>query len=297
MNLVVDVLLPLSLAFIMFSLGLGLVPDDFRRVVQQPRAFLVGLVGQMVVLPVMALALAVGLGLPPALAVGLMILAFSPGGVSSNLLTKLARGDMALSISLTAVTSVLSIVTVPLLVTAAMHGFLGAAAPELSVARLGLSVGALVSVPVGLGMSLRALRPAMADRLEGPSGRVANGLFLLMVAGAVGSEWRTLVDHVATLGPAVLLLNSTMLAVGYGSGQAFGLGRARSTTLAIEVGIQNATLGITIGALLAPDAAGVAVYSLPSGVYGLMMYLVSGPAVWWLRRTAVPQEVGTPAVA
>ena len=109
-----------------------------------------------------------------------------------------------------------------------------------------------------------------------------------MVIGAVASEWQTLVDNVPTLGPAVVLLNAVMLAIGYGSGQLFSLGRDRSATIAVEVGIQNATLGITIGSLLAPGAEGMAIYSLPSGVYGILMYAISLPMILWLRSGAEP---------
>ena len=126
----------------------------------------------------------------------------------------------------------------------------------------------------------------LADRLEGVASPVATFLFLLIVVGAVASEWTTLIDNLPTLGPAVLLLNVIMLGIGYGSGLLFKLGRARSSTIAVEIGIQNATLGITIGALLAPDVAGLAVYSLPSGVYGILMYVVSLPAIAWLRVQA-----------
>lgn len=288
MNIIVDVLLPLSLAFIMFSLGLGLTLDDFRRVAQQPGAFAVGATGQLLVLPLVAMGLAMGFGLSPELSVGLMVLAFSPGGVSSNIMTKFARGDMALSISLTAVVSVLSIVTIPFLVTAATRFFMGADAPPISVAGLGLSVFALVTVPVALGMAIRGFREELAGTLERFAGPLANLLFVVMVIGAVASEWQTLVDNVPTLGPAVVLLNAVMLAIGYGSGQLFSLGRDRSATIAVEVGIQNATLGITIGSLLAPGAEGMAIYSLPSGVYGILMYAISLPMILWLRSGAEP---------
>ena len=290
MNVIVDVLLPLSLAFIMFSLGLGLTIADFKRVAKQPLAFTVGATGQLVVLPLVAWGLARGFGLSPELSVGLMILAFSPGGVSSNILTKFARGDMALSISLTAVVSVLSIATVPFLVSGALHLFLGEQAPPISVTRLGLSVFGLVTVPVVIGMTIRGLRSALADQVERVAGPLANLLFVGIVLGAIGSEWQTLVDNIPTLGPAVLALNVAMLGIGYAAGQAFRLGISRSATIAVEVGIQNATLGITIGSLLVPGGDGLAIYSLPSGVYGILMYVVSLPAILWLRRSTLATE-------
>ena len=283
MTLIIDVFLPLSLAFIMFSLGLGLTLQDFRHVAREPLAFAVGAIGQLVVLPLVALGLALALDLSPELSVGLMILAFSPGGVSSNILTKFAKGDMALSISLTAVVSVLSIVTVPFLVAFSLNSFMGAEAPPISVGKLGISVFALVTVPVAIGMAVRGSQANLATTLERYASPTATVLFVLMVVGAVASEFDTLIANLPTLGPAVILLNVVMLAVGYGSGMLFNLGRARASTIAVEVGIQNATLGITIGALLAPSVEGLAIYSLPSGVYGIMMYFVSLPMIGWLR--------------
>ena len=283
MTLIIDVFLPLSLAFIMFSLGLGLTVQDFRHVASEPLAFAVGAIGQLVVLPLVALGLALALNLTPALSVGLMILAFSPGGVSSNILTKFAKGDMALSISLTAVVSVLSIVTVPFLVAFSLNSFMGAEAPPISVGKLGMSVFALVTVPVAIGMAIRGSKANLATTLERYASPAATVLFVLMVVGAVASEFDTLIANLPSLGPAVILLNVVMLAVGYGSGMVFQLGRVRASTIAVEVGIQNATLGITIGALLDPSVEGLAIYSLPSGVYGIMMYFVSLPMIGWLR--------------
>ncbi len=297
MSIIIDVFLPLSLAFIMFSLGLGLTIDDFKRVAKEPLAFAVGATGQLVILPLVALGLCIGLGLSPELSVGLMILAFSPGGVSSNIMTKFAKGDMALSISLTAVVSVLSILTVPFLVAFTLEGFMGSEAPPISVQKLGVSVFLLVTVPVLIGMGIRHAKKSLAETLERGASPAATFLFILMVVGAVASEWDTLVANLPTLGPAVVLLNVVMLAVGYGSGVAFNLGPARSSTIAVEVGIQNATLGITIGALLAPSVEGLAIYSLPSGVYGIMMYVVSLPAIMWLRSQNGKAEAVSGAAA
>jgi BASS family bile acid:Na+ symporter len=274
-------------------LGLGLTVDDFKRVAKEPLAFAVGATGQLVVLPLVALGLCLALDLSPELSVGLMILAFSPGGVSSNIMTKFARGDMALSISLTAVVSVLSILTLPILVALTLKGFMGSEAPDISITRLGLSVFGLVTVPVVLGMIIRRSRQSLAATLERVAGPLANGLFVVMVVGAVASEWGTLIDNLPSLGPAVIALNVVMLAVGYGSGQLFKLGRARSSTIAVEVGIQNATLGITIGSLLVPSAEGLAIFSLPSGVYGILMYVVSLPVIAWLRLGNIANQTAS----
>ena len=287
--MIVDVFLPLSLAFIMFSLGVSLTVADFQRVATAPRAFLLGVVNQMVLLPLVAYAIAQGSGLPGELAVGLMILAFSPGGVTSNIISRLAGADLALSISLTAVVSLVSLATVPALVGIVLPVFMGSEAPAFSVMGMGVAVFSIVTVPVLLGMALRARRPATADRFEGVASKIATGLFVVIVAAALASNWDLFVENLPVLGPALVALNAVMLALGYGSGRLLGVGERRAATIGIETGIQNATLGITVGALLVPEAVGLTGYSLPSGVYGITMYLVTAPWFFWVRRRLAAQ--------
>lgn len=288
--MILQAFLPLSLAFIMFSLGLGLTLDDFKRVATEPAAFALGALNQMVILPLVAGGIALGLALPPELAVGLMILAFSPGGVTSNIITKFAKGDMALSISLTAVVSAVSILTVPLFVGLAMAWFMGEAAPEFSVHKLGVQVFLLVTLPVGIGMAIRAKAKAFADKAEPLTGKISGLLFVVIVAGALASNWATFVENLPRLAPSVVILNIAMLAVGFFSGKIFGLGSARSTSISIETGIQNATVGITVGSLLMESANGLPPFSLPSAVYGITMYVVSLPFVYWLRGQNLKDE-------
>lgn len=287
--MIIKVFLPLSLAFIMFSLGLGLTINDFKRVIKEPIAFAVGAMNQMVFLPLIALGLAVVMGLSPELQVGVMILAFSPGGVSSNILAKLAGGDVALSVSLTAVVSVLSIMTVPILVGLSVEGFMGAEAPAIDVLGLGISVFMLVTVPVAIGLAIRHFKAESALKLEPISGKVATGLFVVIVIGALASNWQIFVANLPKLGPTVVLLNIVMLALGYGSGRIFNLGPKRATTIAVETGIQNATLGITVGSLIMESASGLPPFSLPSAVYGITMYLVSFPVLFLLAKRNAAQ--------
>jgi len=281
-NVLIDVVLPLSLAFIMFSLGLGLTVVDFQRVLDEPKAFAVGLLNQMVVLPIIGFALATAFGLSGELAVGLVILACCPGGVTSNLVTRFARGDTALSISYTAVVSVASVVTLPLIVAFAIDHFMGAAAPDLDIISLGLAMFAITAVPVGLGMLVRARAADTALSFEPKANLVARVLFVIIIIGALASEWDTFIENLPKLGPSVVVLNVLMLGIGYSSAMLLDLGARRATTIAIESGVQNATVGITVGSLiLAAEGSGLSVYSLPSGVYGIMMYFVTMPFVWW----------------
>ena len=269
MNLpVVELLLPLALAFIMFSLGLTLVVDDFKRVLTRPKAMLIGLVGQMLVVPVFAFAVAVAWGLAPEMAVGLMILAACPGGVSSGLLTHLARGDTALSISLTAVTSVAAVITVPFVVDFSMQQFMQTAMrvdfPLLKMVR---GVFLLTTIPVALGMGIKAWRPALALRLERPAGRLANLLFVLIVLATFFSQRQVLLDNLGRLGPAAMVLNLLVIAAGFAMAAAAGLRQRDRIAVATECGLQNAGLGIFIAASVMQSPA----MTVPSVVYALLM--------------------------
>lgn len=281
-SIIISVALPLSLAVIMFSLGLGLTVADFRRVVTAPRAFLVGFAAQVVILPLTAYLLLAVAELPPPLAFGFMILAFCPGGATTNILTKFARGDVALSVTLTAVVSLLSVVTVPALVGFASNRILGAEAPPVDITSLALALFLIVTVPVLLGMAVRRFAPRFTDRAEPVFLRVAGVLFLIVLFGALAANWTLFVENVTILGPLLVGINILLLAVGFGLARLFGLGSRQASTIAIEGGVQNATLGITVAGLLTgttmPDIA------LPSAVYGITMYLVTLPVVFLVFR-------------
>jgi BASS family bile acid:Na+ symporter len=284
MDSLITVFLPLALAIIMFSLGLGLTTEDFRRILTEPKAFLAGAFAQLVLIPVIAYGLVLAFRLPPALAVGVMILAFCPGGVTANLLTKLAGGTVALSISLTGAISLLSVFTVPVLVSLTAAHFLGVDAPPIDVTALGLSMVVITFVPVLSGIALRHLAPRAALALDRVVSRLALVLFCVVVVGAIAANWRIFADNIAALGPVLVILNILLLAVGLGLARALSLTPSEGKAIALETGVQNATLGITVGALITAQAGALPVFSLPSGVYGITMYLVSIPFVFWLRR-------------
>ncbi|PSM18713.1 bile acid:sodium symporter [Nitratireductor sp. StC3] len=286
MDIILSVFLPLALAIIMFSLGLGLTLADFARVAREPKAFALGAVAQLLLLPLIAYLTVIGFGISGELAVGLMILSFCPGGVTSNILTRFAKGDLALSISLTGVISLVSVVTVPVLVGLTAGHFLGVDAPPVDVTALGVAMFAITAVPVAIGMLVRRFAAGFADAVETPVSHLATGLFCIVVVGALASNWTVFVDNLPVLGPAVVALNVVMLAIGTAMARGGGLNRGQSSAIAIETGIQNATLGITVGSLISEQATGLPPFSLPSGVYGITMYLVSIPFVLWRRRLA-----------
>lgn len=285
---IAEVLLPAALAFIMFSVGITLVPADFMRLVREPRAVTAGLIGQLLVLPLAAWLLAVAWRLPPEMAVGLMILGACPGGASSALITHLARGTAALSITLTAITSVAAVVTVPLVVNVALALFLGEdSAVEMSVAKLVRGVFLITTVPVALGMVLRLWRPRLADRLQAGIGRVATLLFVLIVVAFFIKERSTIVANLATVGPAAASLVVVVMAAGIGLALAFRLSRRDGIAIASECGLQNAALGIFIStAVLATPALAV-----PSVVYALLMNIGALAFVFVARRWVGPAAV------
>jgi len=283
MDLLLNIGLPLSLAFIMFSLGIGLTLADFSRVLTRPRPVLIGLVAQVILLPIVAYALVLGFGIEGALAVGVMILALSPGGVTTSILTRLAGGDVALSITLTAVVSLLSVLTVPPLVALFTAFFEGANAPEVRITALGATMFAITAVPVLAGLLVRKLKPTRAERLEQPLFRLSSLLFVVIILAALAAGWEIFRAHFATLAPLLVVLNILMLGLGVAIACGFGLSGREQSAIAIEAGVQNGTLGIAVGALIA-SGAGLNEYALPSGVYGITMYLVTLPALLVLRR-------------
>ena len=281
-NVIIDIVLPIALAFIMFSLGLGLTKADFFLVFNEPKAFAIGVFNQMIVLPIIGFSVVILSGLDGELAVGLMILACCPGGVTSNILTKLAKGDTALSISYTAVISVIAVFTLPLIVGLSMSYFMGEVAPDIDILGLGITMFLLTTLPVLIGMTIRHQATNVAKSIEKNVNIIATILFVIIVIAAIISEWDTLIENIGTLGPSVIMLNVLMLGIGYQSAKFFNIETAKATTVSIESGIQNATVGITIGGLiLASPDGGLSTLSLPSGVYGVLMYLIISPFIYW----------------
>lgn len=285
--MIVQVLLPLILAFIMFSLGLGLRIADFARVLQFPKAFATGIINQLVLLPLIAFGLVKLFGITGDLAVGLMILSFCPGGVTSNVLTKIAKGNTPLSISLTAVVSLSSIITVPILVVLSVGHFMGVDAPEVNIHRLGFTMFLITAVPVLLGMLLTAKKPELVERISSGISRAAMVLFVLIVLAALAKNWDVFYGNLPALGEALVLLNVVMLALGLATARLVKLDSKDATTISIESGVQNGTLGIAIGALLVLNATeSLPPTTVPAAVYSIVMYVVSVPFVLWRRRSA-----------
>ena len=281
MGFVTDVVLPLALAFIMLALGLGLTFDDFVRVVRRPRDFAVGAVSQILVLPMVAFLLASLWPMAPELALGLMIIAAAPGGVTSNLLTAFARGDVALSISLTAVISLLSVLTIPLVVVFAYGYFIGEqAAQDITVADTAVSVFLIVTIPVLVGLLVRRFAENFALRVEPSARAVSAVLFVLVLAGAIYQERNNLVSYYAQAGLATFALNLTMMVLAYLLARWFATGAKQRTAIAMECGLQNGTLAIAIAVLL----FGGGLATVPATTYSLTMFVTALIYVALLRR-------------
>ncbi len=284
--MIIEVVLPIVLIVIMFSLGLGLRPADFWLVVAQPKAFATGAFNQMLVVPLAALALAKLFALPNEIALGVMILAACPGGVLSNSATKLAEGNVPLSISLTALISLASTVTLPLVVAFSAAHFLGAAAPPIDVTALGLKVFLLTAAPVGLGMVATRYFPRFVALASPLIERVAFWLFLVTILAAVISNWNVFVLHMSSLGPVLIALNATLLAVGSISAVALGLSARDATAIAIETGTQNGALGIAVGLMVVGASTGLPETTLASVIYSITAWILTMPFVLWRRHLA-----------
>lgn len=268
-DIVSGVLLPLILAFIMFSLGLGLTVGDFRRILGQPRALLVGVVCHFVLLPLVCYLMLQTMGVTGVFAVGFMILAACPTGTTSNLLTYLARGDVALALSFTAVASVATIFTLPLIVTWSLGHFLGAArAVDVPVGLMMGQVAFVLGLPVSLGMAARHRWSNWALRFEPRATKVATALFALIVVLAVVKNWPLLRDNFTSLAPFAVVLNVTMLAIGFGVARAARLSYRQSVTLGIETAVQNAALALVIASSVLKEDA----MAIPGALYGVLMY-------------------------
>lgn len=279
--MLIEIVLPLSLAVIMLSLGIGLTLADFRRVLSMPVAVATGLAMQMIGLPLLALGLLQIFPLPSELALGVMILAFCPGGVTSNVLTKFSGGTVALSITLTAIVSLASVITIPLLVSWAATSFLGEGT-KIDVTGIAIAMFMITAVPVALGVLVRHFLPAMAKRIEPVLSWIAIVLFAIILVGALAANWSIFLDSVGVLGPLLVTLNICALAIGLLVARGAGLTAGDAKAVAVELGVQNGTLGITVAGLL--GAAGLSSYALPAAVYGIVMYLITLPAIALMRR-------------
>lgn len=278
------VFLPIALGVVMLGLGLSLTVADFSRVVRYPRAAAVALGCQILVLPGLCLALVLLFDLAPALAVGMMLLAASPGGTTANLFSHLAGGDVALNITLTAINSVLAVVTLPIVVNLALDGFMsGEDAIGLQPDKL-VQVFAIVLIPVAIGMVIRHRAPRATARLQRPV-KIASILVLVSVIGvAVYQERDNVLDYMQAVGLVAVLLCVLSLTVGYVVPRAFRVPRGQAVASSFEIGVHNSTLAITIA--LSPALLNNPEMAVPPAVYGILSFLPAGALAYAMNRRA-----------
>ena len=272
MSIVTDIFLPIALAFIMFALGLGLTGADFLRVLKQPKDFFVGAISQIILLPVIAFILVKIWPISPELAIGVMIIAAAPGGVTSNILTSFARGDVALSISLTAIVSLLSVITVPFIIVTSL-GFLGSeiVAQNISLTTMAISMFLIVTVPVIIGIIFRRFASNAAIKFEPIAKKISIILFVIVLLGAILAEKDNIVSYFADAGLITLALNVIMMIVAFYVAKLLGTGNAQKKCIAIECGLQNGTLAIFVGTTLFGGGA----FVIPAATYSLIMFATS----------------------
>ncbi|MEO6084215.1 MAG: bile acid:sodium symporter family protein [Umezawaea sp.] len=276
-----SVLLPIALAVVMFGLGLSLTVEDFVRVRKHPAAVLVALVCQLVLLPVLCFGLVLLFDLPPLLAVGMMLLAASPGGTTANLFSHVFRGDVALNITLTAVNSVLAVVTLPLVTNFAIDRFAPRGeALDLQFDKV-VQVFAIVLIPVALGMLVRRRNPAFADRMDRPVRIFSVVVLAAVIVATVVSERANLATYLAATGLIALVFCVLSLSLGYFAPRALKVGHRQSIASAFEIGVHNSTLAITI----AISVLGSTDVAVPAAVYGVVMFPVAAAFGWVVVRT------------
>lgn len=283
MNLITQMFLPIALAAIMFSMGITLSKADFKRVFTQPKAFFVGLISQMILLPAIAFIIAWTFQMNPALSVGLMILACCPGGVTSNILTQYAKGDTALSISLTAVISMISVFTIPFVVNWNMGFFMQSITyTELPIFKTIMGVFFVTTVPVMIGMWIKANFPQWTSTMTQFISKMAAVLFFVVLTGAILKERANIIPYFIQAGWASITLCASMMIIAYKIPRLMKLSYKESVAISMECGLQNGTLAIFITMTI----LGNSIMMIPGAIYSLIMFPIAGVALWEFKRKA-----------
>ncbi len=281
MDNISTIILAGALIIIMLGMGLTLQGTDFKRIFLYPKAIFIGLTNQLILLPLIALCITWLFPMQPEIAIGVMILAACPGGPTSNLISHLAKADLALSVTLTALSSLITILTIPFIVNFALEYFLGVGqVVELNVLSTIVQIFVIVVIPIIIGMLVRRYRPDFSDRMARPV-RIASGAVLgLIIVGLVIKERADFVSYFKQAGIAALVLNVVTMVLGYFSAKLFGLSKEAARSISIESGIQNGTLAITIAVVLLHNAS----FAIVPAVYSLLMFLTGGVLIYWFNR-------------
>jgi BASS family bile acid:Na+ symporter len=278
-NFLTAVFLPLALGIIMLGMGMTLTIQDFKRILIYPKAVAIGLTNQIIILPIIAFAIANFFPLSPELAVGIMILAVCPGGATSNLITHLCKADVALSITLTAISSLVTVISIPLLVNFSLDYFMGADSPKsLPVFDSMIKILIITLIPTIIGMWIKSRFPKFTSKSIKAVNFSSAALFVLVVLGAVLAERENIVAYFLEAGPAALCLNLTTMGIGFISARLFATNERQSFTIALESGLQNGTLGIAIAS--SPLLLDNAQMAISPAIYGLLMFFSAGIMIY-----------------
>ena len=278
---VVTKIAPIALALIMLTLGLGLTTSDFTRVIKRPKDFLVGLICQVILLPIIAFVLIKILNVQPALALGVMIIAAAPGGVTSNILTKFANGDVALSVSLTAIISLLSILTVPFIVIKSADLLdINYLSKEISMSGISIKMFLVVTLPVVIGMLIRKFAQNFIIKRTALIEKISLTLFMIVFISIWLEEWDNIIMYISRAGLITLILNVTMMVLGFYVAKIFASGIEQRKCISLECGLQNGTLAVFVSTQIFDDI----IYLIPTASYALIMFVTSIIFVLLLKR-------------
>ena len=281
-ELIGNVFLPVSLGIIMLGMGMTLVPADFSRILRYPKSVIIGLTNQLIFLPAIGFALALAFDLNPVMAVGLMVLSACPGGATSNLITQVSKGNIALSVTLTAFASVMSILTIPLILSFALEYFIGRTGVEieLPISDTVIQIMGITVIPISIGMFIRKHRPQFAVRMEKPMRVASTVIFILVFIGVLAANAEKLAEGMKEAGLVTLALNITTMGIGYLTAKFFKLKMENAISITIESGIQNGTLAFVIVTSILKNVE----MGIPTGAYSIWMFITGGILMWQLGK-------------
>jgi BASS family bile acid:Na+ symporter len=283
-EIISKVFLPLSLAIIMLGMGMTLIPLDFTRILKNPKATLIGLTNQLIFLPIVGFSLAIAFNLSPVMAVGLMILATCPGGPTSNLITQVCRGNIALSVTLTAIASILSVLTIPFILSYALEYF-GTGTNvtiELPIFDTILQIMVITIIPISIGMLIRKFRTKFAIRMEKPMRIASTVIFILVFLAVIAANFNIIGKAMKEVGLVTLLLNIITMGLGYLTARFFKLNFKSAVSITVESGIQNGTLALVIATSILNNVE----MGIPTAAYAIWMFMTGGILMWQLGKRA-----------
>ncbi|AWV98745.1 bile acid:sodium symporter family protein [Arcticibacterium luteifluviistationis] len=284
-TLLSKVFLPLSLAIIMLGMGMTLIPADFGRIVKYPKAVLIGLTNQLIFLPIIGFLLAIAFDLDPTMAVGIMILASAPGGPTSNLISQVCKGNIALSVTLTAIASFASILTIPFILSNALEYFGSGTGQTIKLPIMDtiLQIMVITVIPISIGMTIRKYKEAFAARMEKPMRTASTVIFIVIFIAVIAANFSLLGEALKRVGIVTLLLNLATMGFGFITARIFKLDFKSAISITVESGIQNGTLAFVIATTILNNVE----FGIPTGAYSIWMFITGGILMWKLGKREI----------